>query len=159
MNFKTGLVGIPGQRKGILDSRNFFVSILTLILLPFVDNGLDVEAAIAAESVVDALLGGDLTTILAVLLPNIVQPFMKWIQNGISGWSWGFLKSWNFWTQAITAVLVVATAYGLVFPDEAVTDVSDAIQSGQFDLITVAIVINVINPVYHFLKTLLGNKE
>ena len=141
--------------KGILDSKNFFVSLITLILLPFTLNGLELPADASQVSgvVYDALISGNIGTIIAVVLPNLVNPLMKWIQNGISGWSWGFIKSTNFWTQALTVLIIVLTGIGFVFPDGAAGNLIDAVFSGEFGAIASAFVINVVNVVYHFIKT------
>lgn len=159
MTLKTAMVG-TSDKKGILDSRNFFVSILTLIFLPFVDNGLELPATAAEASgeIVDAILSGNVTVIIGAVLPNLINPIMKLFQNGWTGWSWAFLRSANFWTQALTVAILVLTGYGFMFPDGAADNLISAIFGGQFNAISVAIVINVINPAYHFIKTL-SSKE
>lgn len=126
-----------------------------MILLPFISNGLELpaDAYNVSESVFDSIVSGNIGTIIAVVLPNLINPIMKWVQNGITGWSWGFVKSANFWTQALTVAIIVLTGIGFVFPDGAASNLVDAIFTGEFGAITTAIVINIVNVVYHFIKT------
>jgi len=142
------------MKKNRLDSSNFFVNLITLLLLPFVANGLDLPAPTAevSEVVFNAISSGDIAVIIGVALPNLLNPLFKLFQNGVAGWSWDFLKSANFWTQAVTAALLIFAGMGLVFPDQAATDIVDSLFTGEVIAIILAMVINVINPLIHYFK-------
>lgn len=130
-----------------MESRNFFVSLITLLFLALGYNGLD--PGIDADTLLDAILSGELGPIVSIILVNFLNPIMKIIRGEVE-WSWSFLKSKNFWTQTITAILMLLTGFGIVFPDGAAAQLVDAIFGGSFDAISVAIVLNIINPLYHF---------
>jgi hypothetical protein len=132
-----------------LDSRNFFVSLISLVLLTLEAN--DLSIGTDADSVYDAFASGELGRILSLVLINFLNPLMK-IIRGEAGWSWGFLKSWNFRTQALTAVLIFFTGIGVVFPDGAVANLIDALAGGELNLIIIALVANIINPFIHFFR-------
>lgn len=141
-------------KKNRLDSSNFFVTLITLILLPLMANGLDLPlpADEVADQLVTAVSAGDIGAIIAVVLPNIINPVMYWINNAWSGWSWGFLKSVNFWTQALTAILILLTGFGLMFPEGAAANLIDSLFGGEITAIILALVVNIINPFIHFFK-------
>lgn len=130
-----------------LDSRNFFVSLITLFLLVLQSN--DLDPGTDAETIFDAIMSGDLGNLLALFLVNFLNPIMK-IVRGEVGWSWNFLKSKNFWFQAATALIVGLTMFGIVFPEGAAAAIIDAIFTGDSQAIMVAFVVNIINPIWHF---------
>lgn len=132
--------------KATLASRNFFVSLVTLVTLALAAQGQQVE--INPEQVVDTVLNRDFIAIFTVVVPNLLNPVLKIIQTG---WSWAFLKSKNFWTQVITVVLMLATGFGLMFPESAVAELVEAIFGGGLGAIVTAVVVNLVNPLYHFI--------
>jgi hypothetical protein len=111
----------------------------------------DLSIGTDAESVYDAFASGELGRILSLVLVNFLNPLMK-IIRGEAGWSWDFLKSWNFRTQALTAVLIFFTGIGVVFPDGAVANLIDALAGGELNVIIIALVANIINPFIHFFR-------
>jgi hypothetical protein len=82
---------------------------------------------------------------------NFANPILKLISKA-SEWSWDFTKSANFWTQVATVVLAGIAIFGLEFPEGAGPELVQAYYTNQFSIISVAIVINLVNPIYHFLK-------
>ena len=130
-----------------LDSRNFFVSLVSVILLAFEANNLAIDAD--PGSIVDVVTGGDIGRIVSIFFLNFFNPIMKLI-NKTASWSWAFLKSPNFWTQIVTALLIGISGFGLIFPESAAADLVNAIFGGEFQSIALAIVLNVLNPLYHF---------
>lgn len=135
--------------KNSLKSQNFFVSLVTLLLLAFEANNLSVN--ISAQTVVDTLLTRDAGAILSLLVLNFANPILKLISNA-SAWSWKFTRSPNFWTQIITVALAATALLGLEFPADAAPELVSAYYTNQFSIISVALVINLINPIYHFIK-------
>lgn len=130
-----------------LDSRNFFVSLVSIFLLSFELNGLSTGAD--PGQVVDAISAKDIGLIASLVLLNFLNPVLKLIQKTAS-WSWAFLKSPNFWTQVGTTVIAGLAMLGIQFPDGAASEVVSSIFSGDVQAIMIALVINVINPLYHF---------
>ena len=130
-----------------MDSRNFLVTLISLILLTLEFNNLG--TGIDAETIWEAFASGELGRILSIVLVNFLNPIMK-IIRGEASWSFGFLKSKNFWTQALTGIFVLLAGLGIAFPDGAAASLVEAIFGGSFEAISIAIVINVINPLYHF---------
>ncbi len=130
------------------DSRNFYVSLVSIVLFIFDFNQLGLN--LTPEAIVDAILSGDSNALLLMLV-NFINPILK-IINNTAEWSWSFLRSWNFWIQVGTGVLFAATLYiGIEFPDNAVTEISEALQSGVIGTITLAFVVNILNPILHFI--------
>jgi len=130
-----------------LGSRNFFVSLISVFLLAFELNNLSLGAG--AEQIIDTVTSGDVGRIAALFLVNFLNPILKLVQK-TAEWSWAFLKSPNFWTQVITVILVALTGLGITFPDGAASGLVDAIFTGEFQVIAIAAVVNVLNPLYHF---------
>lgn len=135
------------KMKQTLDSRNFFVSLVSLILLAFTSNGL--EIGVDADQIVSTINGQDMGAIVALLAVNFFNPVLKIFSKGFD-FKWTFFKSPNFITQVITVVLSLVSLLGVVFPAEAATAVSDSLLTREFLPIAMALVINVANPVWHF---------
>ena len=142
--------------KKSIQSQNFFVSLVTLILLAFEANALSVN--VGAEQIVSVLGSKDAGAIISLFVLNFINPIMK-LLNKTQEWDWGFLKSPNFWTQALTVVLAAVAIFGLQLPEDAAPELVSAYYSQQFSLISVAVVINIINPIYHFLKSKQNDTE
>lgn len=130
-----------------LDSRNFFVSLVSLILLFFTSNGLDL--GVNAAQIVDIVGSNDLGAIVGLIAVNFFNPLMKVFSKGFK-FDWAFLRSPNFITQLITAVLSLVALLGVVFPPEAATEITNSFSSREFLPIAMALVINVANPLWHF---------
>jgi uncharacterized membrane protein len=135
------------EKKSVLQSKNFLVSVITLVLLAFEANSLQVN--LKPEQVADVLLNRDVGAIVALIVMNFLNPIMK-LATKAAKWDWGFLKSPNFWTQVLTVVLVLVAAYGIEFPENAAPALVTAYYSKQFSIIAMALVVNLINPLYHF---------
>lgn len=132
-----------------LDSRNFFVSLVSLILLTFELNNIGTGAD--PDQIVEAVSAGDFGRILSIFFLNFLNPIMKLISKAAT-WTWNFLKSTNFWTQVITTVLTAVAMLGVVFPEGAAANLSDAFLGGEIGVILTALIINVVNPIIHFFR-------
>ena len=137
------------EKKSVLKSKNFLVSIITLVLLAFEANSLPIN--VKPEQIADVVLSQDFGAIIALVVMNFLNPIMK-LATKATKWDWGFLKSPNFWTQGLTVVLVIIAAFGIDFPNNAAPALVTAYYSKQFSIIAMAILINVVNPIYHFIK-------
>lgn len=134
--------------KQTLDSRNFFVSLVSLILLFFTSNGLDI-GGVNANQIVDIVGSNDLGAIVGLIAVNFFNPLMKVFSKGFK-LDWAFFRSPNFITQLITAVLSLVALLGVVFPPEAATEITNSFSTREFLPIAMALVINVANPLWHF---------
>lgn len=132
----------------VLDSRNFFVSLITIFVSIFVYNGMQVSNPdILAGEIYDTLSSKEMLPILTLVFTNFVNPLMKMIR---SGFNIGFLKSINFWVQVTTVILLVLAGHGMMFPEGTPQKIVEAIFSGNTELIFTVIAANVLNPLYHF---------
>lgn len=130
-----------------LNSRNFFVSLISIILMAIELNGFNVN--VEPGQIYDAIDLGQVSTIVSIFFVNFLNPILK-LASKAASWTWDFLKSPNFITQVITVILIGLTGLGIVFPQGAAANVVDAIFQGGFETIMVALVVNIINPLYHF---------
>jgi len=137
------------EKKSPLQSKNFLVSIITLVLLAFEANSLPIN--VKPEQIADVLLNRDLGAIIALIMMNFLNPIMK-LATKAAKWDWGFVKSPNFWTQGLTVILVLISTFGIDFPNNAAPALITAYYSKQFTVIAMALLINVVNPIYHFVK-------
>lgn len=145
--FNTNINIMNAKLQATLNSRNFFVSLISVVLLAFELNNLSLGAD--AGQIVDTVGSGDVGRIAALFLVNFLNPILKLIQK-TAEWSWNFLRSPNFWTQLVTVILVALTGLGITFPDGAAGNLVESIFSGEFQVIAIAAVVNVLNPLYHF---------
>jgi uncharacterized membrane protein len=133
--------------KQTLDSRNFFVSLVSLILLAFTSNGL--EVGVNSDQIVNIIGSNDMGAIVALLAVNFFNPVLRLLSKGFK-FEWTFLKSPNFLTQVFTVLLALIALLGVVFPPDAANQVSEAFSTHEFAPIAMALVINVANPIWHF---------
>ena len=115
----------------MLQSKNFFVSILTLVALFFAYFG--VELPNTPSDIIDSAEGlGLVGLITSVILPNFFNPIIKLIAEWkLNGFNWGFLQSPNFATQFSTVVLATLEVAGVT------------------NTVLIAIIINVVNFLWH----------
>lgn len=139
--------------KKSLNSRNFFISILNVIFGAFAINGIDFN--IPAEDVVNVFTSKDLTAILMMIAVNFIGPLFKLIQKEVV-FTFDFLKSKNFWMQSSTFIVALLASLGIMIPEGGISSTIDAIFGGEFNLIVMALVANVLLPVYYFIW---GNKD
>lgn len=135
------------KTKSPLQSRNFFVSIVSLILLAFQANKINFD--IGAGEIVDVIMSKDLGAILSLAVVNLINPIMK-LASKSTTWDWGFTRSANFWTQVLTVILVLIAGFGIPFPENASADLIAAWATKEFSVVAIAIILNVVNPLYHF---------
>lgn len=124
----------------MLNSKNLFVSVLTLVAL--FTSYFGVELPNTPEAIVDSAAGlGFIGIITSVVLPNFFNTTVKLIQNWKEfGFNFGFLTSPNFATQFSTVVLTLLDGFGIT------------------NTLVITIVINVVNFLYHLVVTALTKK-
>lgn len=131
----------------ILGSRNFFVSLISLVILIFQMNGSPIDDVDATSGqIYDALKEGGIIPILSIIVPNLLNPIMKIIKGGFDI---SFLKSLNFWVQFGTVVLIALGGFGVVFPDGTAAQIVEAVFAGDWGLLVTVIIANVFNPLWH----------
>lgn len=133
------------KTKDVLSSRNFFVTLINLVLLAFAYNNLPID--VSADVILDTISAGDLGAIVGLIVTNLLNPILRIISG--AGWSWGFLKSANFWTQALTVLLGVLATSGIMFPDGAAGNIVGAV-GGPITVLISMLFINLVNPLLHF---------
>jgi len=141
------IIPLSPKVEATLNSRNFFISLLSVLLMAIELNGFNVSTD--AGQIYDAIDAGQVSTIVSIFFVNFLNPILK-LASKTASWSWGFLKSPNFLTQVATVLLVGLAGLGIAFPDGAAAAVVDSIFQGGFQTIVVALVINILNPLYHF---------
>jgi len=117
-----------------LDSRNFFVTLISIVLAALQFNS--IETGYTAEGIFDLFKDANLSSALILLVVNFLNPIMKIVNKVINkGFDWSFVKSRNFVTQVLSLLTILISAL--------------------FDEITVgiisALVVNVWNLVSHLL--------
>lgn len=143
------------KTKSRLESQNFLTSVVTLLLIALGVQG--IEVTLNAEEVVREVLAKNLEFISTVLIPSVITIVFKVSQNVKNG-TFQLSKLWkspNFITQAITVLAGILTFIGILLPDTAPQALSDAIFSGSVGSIITAIIVNVGNPLWHFIQDLL----
>lgn len=130
-----------------LNSRNFFVSLISIILMAIELNGFNVN--VEPSEIYDAIDLGQVSTIVSIFFVNFLNPILK-LASKAASWTWDFLKSPNFITQVVTVILIGLAGLGIAFPQGAAANVVDSIFQGGFETIAVALVVNILNPLYHF---------
>ena len=119
----------------VLQSRNFFVTLVSIILLVLQYNAIEVDYT--AEGIVDMFSGTTLANALVLALVNFINPIMKIVKKLVDKtFDWSFKNSTNFITQVLTLITVVVA----VFFDE--------IAAGMI----AALILNVWNLVSHIIK-------
>lgn len=132
-----------------LNSRNFFVSLVSLMLLAFTANDLGITTT--ADQLVETVASKNTGAIIALFFMNFLNPILKLVSKGFQ-WSWDFVRSTNFWTQVLTTVLSAVSLAGVAFPADAPTELVDAVQSKDFLTIYSAIGVNILNSLWHFFQ-------
>ena len=118
-----------------LDSRNFFVTLLSIVLLALQSNG--IETGYTADGIFALFEDQNLTSALVLVVINFLNPIIKLVSKIVNKeWSWIFIRSQNFQTQ----LLSVATILLSLFLDEVSTG------------IVITIVLNIWNLVAHLIQ-------
>jgi len=141
----------------VLGSQNFLTTLITLALFILQYNGAPiVDPEGLTGDLYEAIKSGNLFAIVTIALPNIINPIIKIAKNKFDA---GFLKSVNFWVQFGTVILMALAGLGLQFPEGAAAELVSAIFGGEFNVIGIAVFINIINPIYHFFKNKKGKED
>ncbi len=135
-----------------LESQNFLTNVVTLLFLFLGVQGVD--TTLDPEATVVALLTKDLDFIISILIPGLITIVFKVWKNVQSG-TFDLKKLWkspNFITQGITVLAGVLAFVGIILPPDAPVALTGAIFSGSIAVLISAIVLNVLNPIWHWIQ-------
>jgi len=93
-----------------LDSRNFFVTLLSIVLSALQFNSIDLNHT--AEGIFDLFKDANLSSAFVIIIVNFLNPLIK-IGNKVlsKSFDWGFIKSQNFGTQVLSLLTILFTAF------------------------------------------------
>lgn len=115
----------------VLDSRNFFVTLLSMVLIGLQFNSID--AGYSAEGIYDLFQGTTLTSAAVLVFVNFLNPVTKLIKKFIDKeFNWNFIKSQNFTTQILSLITIVLS----VFLDEVSTGLVSALILNAWNLVS-----------------------
>lgn len=143
LNFMTSLTSL--SILGVIST--FFTSIIT--------ESIGVPLDVNLFELIKQTVAGNLEYIVTFTVPSITNLYLKIRQKYLNNeldWRKIF-KSKNFLTFLLTAVVGLITIIsGIVFPENIGSELTSAIWSGNITLIILAVVMQVINPIIHFIQ-------
>jgi len=93
-----------------LDSRNFFVTIISMVLIALQFNA--IETGYTADGIYDLFKDSTLTSALVYVVVNFLNPIIKLVNKFITkSFDWTFVKSQNFITQILSAVTILLSLF------------------------------------------------
>lgn len=126
----------------VLDSRNFFVTLISLLLLAMGANSID--TGYTADGIFDLFKDATVSQILVLVIINFLNPLIKLVNKVVNKeWSWEFIKSQNFQTQLLSILTILLS---FIF---------DEVTTG----IVTTIVLNLWNLVSHLIQKNAANKQ
>jgi len=126
----------------VLDSRNFFVTFISLLLLAMGANS--IETGYTADGIFDLFKDASVSQILVLVIINFLNPLIKLVNKVVNKeWSWAFIKSQNFQTQVLSIVTILLS---FIF---------DEVTTG----IVTTIVLNLWNLVSHLIQKNAANQQ
>lgn len=143
------------MKKSRLESTNFLTNVIVLIFMGLAATG--ITTTLDPEQTSVAIMAKDMEFIFQMLIPagfTMGAKIWKNIQAGTFSFK-AMIKSPNFITQAITVLASILGLIGIMLPETASTELTTAIFSGSVITIIGAVIANVINPLWHFLKPIL----
>lgn len=126
-----------------------------MVTLLFIALGVQgIDTTLDPEATVVGILSKDVEFLVTILVPGLITILFKVSQNIQAGtFDWRKLfKSPNFITQAITVLAGVLGTIGIILPETAPQELSGAIFGGSIAALVSAIVLNVINPIWHWIQ-------
>jgi len=115
----------------VLDSRNFFVTLISLLLLAMGANS--IETGYTADGIFDLFKDASVSQILVLVIINFLNPIIKLVKKVVDKeWSWAFIKSQNFQTQVLSIVTILLS---FIF-DEVTTGIVTTIFLNLWNLVS-----------------------
>ncbi len=143
------------KTKTRLESTNFLANVVMLVFIALGVNG--IETNLDPAQTVQELMAKNMEFIIQILIPALITMGAKiWknIEAGIFSFK-AMIKSPNFITQAIVVLAGILGTIGIMLPETASTELTTAIFGGSVIAIIGAVIANVLNPLWHFLKPLI----
>lgn len=143
------------MKKSRLESTNFLTNVIVLIFMGLAATG--ITTTLDPEQTSVAIMAKDMEFIFQMLIPagfTMGAKIWKNIQAGTFSFK-AMIKSPNFITQAITVLASILGLIGIMLPETASTELTTAIFSGSVITIIGAVIANIINPLWHFLKPII----
>lgn len=140
------------MKKTRLQSQNFLTNVVTLLFIAL--GAMGVETNLDPDATAVGILSKDVEFLVTILVPGLITIIFKVSQNIQAGtFDWKKLfKSPNFITQGITVLAAMLGTIGIMLPETAPIELTNAIFGGSIAALVSAIVLNVINPVWHWLQ-------
>ena len=133
---------IMNKLSATLGSQNFFITILSIVLLGLQSNG--IETGYTADGIFALFEDQNLTSALVLVVINFLNPIIKLVNSIVKKtWSWAFIRSQNFQTQLLSVVTILLS----LFLDEVSTG------------IVISIVLNIWNLVVHLIEKNESNEQ
>jgi len=140
------------MKKTRLESTNFLTNVVILVFIALGIQG--IETTLDPAQTVQEVMAKNMEFIVQILIPALITMGAKiWknIQEGTFSLK-ALWKSPNFVTQAIVVLAGLLGFIGILLPDTAPTELTNAIFSGSIITLIGAVIANIINPLWHFLK-------
>jgi hypothetical protein len=143
------------KTKTRLESTNFLTNMVILVFIALGVNG--IETTLDPVQTVQEVMAKNMEFIIQILIPALITIGAKVTKN-IQAGTFSFkamIKSPNFISQAIVVLAGILGGIGIMLPETAPTELTTAIFGGSVIAIIGAVIANVLNPLWHFLKPLL----
>lgn len=143
------------MKKTRLESQNFLTNVVILAFIALGING--IETTLDPAVTVQELLAKNMEFVVQIFVPALITIGAKVWKNVQAG-TFSFkamIKSPNFIAQAIVVLAGILGGIGIVLPETAPQELTTAIFGGSVIAIIGAVIANVLNPLWHFLKPIL----
>lgn len=140
------------MKKTRLESQNFLTNLVMLVFIGLGINGID--TTLDPGQTVTEIMAKNMDFIVQILIPAVITMGAKIVKNVQAG-TFSFkamIKSPNFITQAIVVLSGIFGFIGIMLPDTAPTELTNAIFGGTIITLIGAIIANVVNPIWHFIQ-------
>lgn len=147
------------MKKTRLESTNFLTNVVTLVFIALAATG--ITTTLDPGQTVISVMAKDMDFIIQIGIPAVITMGAK-IWKNIQAGTFSFkamIKSPNFITQALVVFSGIMAMIGIVLPETAPVELTNAIFGGSVLVLIGAIIANIINPIWHFLQPLLKPKK
>lgn len=143
------------KKKTRLESQNFLTNVVILVFIALGVNG--IETNLDPVLTVQELLAKNMEFVIQIFVPALITIGAKVWKNVQAG-TFSFkamIKSPNFIAQAIVVLAGILGGIGIMLPETASDELTTAIFGGSVIAIIGAVIANILNPLWHFLKPIL----
>ena len=140
------------MKKTRLESQNFLTNLVMLVFIGLGVNGID--TTLDPGQTVTEIMAKNMDFIIQILIPAVITMGAKIVKNVQAG-TFSFkamIKSPNFVTQAIVVLSGIFGFIGILLPETAPIELTNAIFGGTIITLIGAIIANVVNPIWHFIQ-------